>query len=112
MSIYTRPDSPYWWLFLETTKTKANTKIRIGTTRTEKYDNKRSPRRFTTSGCGDRARAESDHDSADHVRRLGDDLRCDQIATHKGRVRERQILPRLRAAFGNCCSRRSIKMPC
>src|SRR4030095_157067 len=32
MGIYIRPESPYWWLYLETLKQKEKTDIRVGTT--------------------------------------------------------------------------------
>jgi hypothetical protein len=41
MGIFTRPDSPYWWLFLETTKQKEKTEIRIGETTAQRKDSRR-----------------------------------------------------------------------
>jgi integrase len=41
MGIYQRDDSPYWWLYLETTKLKERTDIRIGETAAQKKDAKR-----------------------------------------------------------------------
>jgi len=101
MSVYTRPDSPYYWLFLEPTKQKENTKIRIGTTRHEKKDSKTIAdalyhKRMLELANGVH-RATIQPITFDAWVTIYD---RDHIATHKGRVRERQILPRLRAAFG------------
>jgi integrase len=44
MGIYTRPDSPYWWLWLETAppgEQKLSSRIRIGTTVAQRKDSKR-----------------------------------------------------------------------
>lgn len=41
MGIYTRPDSPYWWLYLETTKQKERTDILIGETAAQRKDARR-----------------------------------------------------------------------
>lgn len=101
MSVYTRPDSPYYWLFLEPTKQKENTKIRIGTTRHEKKDSRTIAdalyhKRMLELANGVH-RATIQPITFDAWVTIYD---RDHIATHKGRVRERQILPRLRVAFG------------
>ena len=36
--VFTRPDSPVYWLYLETTKAKEKTAIRIGTTVAQQKD--------------------------------------------------------------------------
>ena len=41
MGIYKRPDSPYWWLYFETTKQKERSVILIGETAAQKLDAKR-----------------------------------------------------------------------
>lgn len=38
MGIYTRADSPFWWLYLETTKLRERTDIQLGATVTQKHD--------------------------------------------------------------------------
>src|SRR5436853_29041 len=38
MGVFTRPDSPVYWLYLETTKAKEKTAIRIGTTVAQQKD--------------------------------------------------------------------------
>jgi integrase len=44
MGVFTRPDSPVWWLFLETTKQKERTDIRLGATVAQRKDSKRLAR--------------------------------------------------------------------
>jgi integrase len=41
MGLFTRPDSPYWWLFLETTKQKEKTDIKVGETVAQRKDSRR-----------------------------------------------------------------------
>lgn len=41
MAAFTRPDSPVWWLYLETTKQKERTDIRVGTTAAQRADSRR-----------------------------------------------------------------------
>lgn len=41
MGVYTRPDSPYFWLYLETTKQKERTKILIGETAAQRHEGRR-----------------------------------------------------------------------
>ena len=106
MGVFSRPDSKYWWLWLETApkgQQKVRTDILIGVTKT------------------DRKASYADADAVYHARMLTagkvrhglpvpkDAIRFDTFAgwydthvvvRHRGKVRERKILPRLRAAFG------------
>lgn len=41
MGVFTRSDSPYYWLYLETTRQKEKTNIRIGTTTAHRRDSRR-----------------------------------------------------------------------
>jgi integrase len=41
MGVYTRPDSPYWWLHLETTKERERTEFPVGTTTAQRRDSRR-----------------------------------------------------------------------
>src|SRR4030095_13134993 len=41
MGIYIRPESPYWWMYLETLKQKEKTDIRVGTTIVQRRESKR-----------------------------------------------------------------------
>lgn len=40
MGVFARGDSPWWWLYLETTKAKERTRIRIGATTTQRKDSR------------------------------------------------------------------------
>jgi hypothetical protein len=54
MGVFVRPDSPVWWLWLETTSQKERTDIRIGTTTIQKRDSR--ARRGSLSPAHERAR--------------------------------------------------------
>jgi len=41
MGVFTRPDSLYWWLYLETTKEKERTDFPVGTTTAQRKDSRR-----------------------------------------------------------------------
>ena len=41
MGVYCRPDSPYWWLFLETTKQKERTEFKVGETTAQRHDSRK-----------------------------------------------------------------------
>ena len=41
MGIYRRPDSPVWWLYLETTHQKERTAFRVGTTTSQRRDSRK-----------------------------------------------------------------------
>lgn len=41
MGVFSRADSPYWWLWLETTHQKEKTDIKIGTTAHHRHDSKK-----------------------------------------------------------------------
>jgi integrase len=41
MSVYDKPDSPYWWYYHEQTKERVNTKLRKGTTTEQRRDSRR-----------------------------------------------------------------------
>jgi integrase len=41
MGLFTRPDSPYWWLYLETTKQRERTAFKIGTTAAQRHDSRK-----------------------------------------------------------------------
>lgn len=40
MGVYERDDSPFWWLYLEGLQQKVNTKIRVGSTSTQRKDSR------------------------------------------------------------------------
>jgi hypothetical protein len=102
MSAYTRPDSKYWYIYLEPIGKKEKTDILIGATRQEKADGRIRARAAYiarmkaisdgTSGIGPRpART-----FADHARFYLEHI----TPEHKGHVREAWILERLIAYFG------------
>lgn len=41
MGVFARADSPYWWLWLETTKRREATKIRVGETLAQRHDSRK-----------------------------------------------------------------------
>lgn len=41
MGVYSRPDSPWWWLYLETTERKVKTDIKIGKTTAQRHDSRK-----------------------------------------------------------------------
>jgi len=110
MSAYTRPDSKWWWIYLETTKTKIKTNILIGTTRAQQKDNAILARDLYHKTMTDLAQG------VNHVTKKAitfnawaDIYDRTAIALHRGHERERQILPRLRAAFGSLLLRQITK---
>jgi len=106
MGVFSRPDSPWWWLWLETAppgREREKTEIRIGTTIAQKKDS-----RALASDLYHRRMNEI----AARVHRLQRNTKAPTFATfvkwydtnviahHKGQERERAILPRLVKAFG------------
>jgi integrase len=41
VGVYTRPDSPWYWLWLETSHTKEKTRVKIGRTTAQRHDSRR-----------------------------------------------------------------------
>lgn len=107
MSVFSRPDSKYWWLWLETAPKgyqKIRTDILVGFTKEERKASKNDAEAVYYARMLE----------AGKVRHglpvLKDALTFDafagwydthEIARHRGKVRERKILPRLRTAFGH-----------
>ena len=55
MGVFKRPDSPYWWLYLETTKQRERTPILLGDTISQRADAKRlAERRLSAADAGTR----------------------------------------------------------
>jgi integrase len=105
MGIFTRPDSPYWWLFLETTKQKEKTAILVGTTTAQRKDSKALALDQYHRRMLDLADPEAQQRAA---RRDQPTLRgfvpwyeTHILPQHRGAEREREILPRLVAEFGS-----------
>lgn len=109
MGVYQRTDSPYWWMHLENAprgQQNVSTKVRIGYS----PDDKKASRVVAEAVYHARAlhAVKVQHGlpietpEADLVRFDTVALWYDTqwIAKHKGHEREREMLPRLRAAFG------------
>jgi integrase len=107
MGVFRRPDSPWWWLWLETAprgQQKEKTKIKIGTTAAERKDS----RRLAEDLYHQRMR-----ELAAHIHRLPPPrpqikfsayallYARDVISHHRGAVREAELLKALVAGLGD-----------
>lgn len=105
MGIYTRPDSPWYWLWLETApigQQKEKTKIKVGTTTTQRHDSRQ---------LADQVYHQRMNEIASHVHHLprarptvrfapyAETYQVDTIAHHRGAVREGQLLTALLKFF-------------
>lgn len=103
MGVYSRTDSPWWWLYLETTKAKERTAIKVGTTTAQKKDS----RQLADALYHQRMNAEAARlyklPSAKPAIRFRDYAVAydNVIAHHRGAHRERQMLKTLTAGFGD-----------
>ena len=104
MAVYERPTSPFWWAYLEQTGERLSTKIPKGVTLTERKESHDQAVRWYHARCLATVAEAIDgppppapitfatfaawYDT--HV-----------VETHRGKERERTILPRLVAAFGD-----------
>lgn len=104
MGVFSRPDSKYWWLWLSgAQKPRVKTKILIGTTRTERHDSRAAATKVYHTRMlqlGKQLEGMPDEPDAMTFDAFADWYDTQIIPTHKGHARERQILPRLRTAFG------------
>lgn len=106
MGIFTRPDSPWWWLWLETApqgQQREKTAVRIGSTTSRRRDS----RQLAVEVYHQRM-----HELAAHIHRLpttrpairfeayADTYARDVLVHHRGVDREQQLLKSLRAFFG------------
>jgi hypothetical protein len=104
MGVFTRPDSPVWWLFLETTKQKERTDIRLGATVAQRKDSQRLARdRYHQRMNELAARLYRLPRAAPAIRfaTYAAPYATDVIAHRKGARREREMLAPLLAFFGN-----------
>lgn len=104
MGVFTRPDSPVWWLWLETTKSKERTEIRIGETTAQRRDSKRiAEDRYHQRMNELAARLYRLPSSQPQIRfdKYAETYATDVIAHHKGERRERELLKNLTAFFGS-----------
>jgi len=109
MGIYTRPDSPYWWLYLEPTHTREKTTIRIGVTVTQRRETRATAlelyhTKMLALGRKQHALPEDEPPPPPPPMPTFDQFATwydtNHISQHAGAERERQILKHLRQAFG------------
>jgi len=103
MGVFTRPDSPVYWLYLETTKAKEKTAIRIGTTVAQQKDSaKLAEDRYHQRMNELAARLYQLPTAVPAIRfaTYAATYRTDTIAHHRGARRERELLKNLVAFFG------------
>ena len=108
MGIFARPDSPWWWLWLETApkgQQREKTRIRIGTTVTQKRDSRQLAQDLYHRRMNEIAarvhRLPQAKPNAPTFATFATWYDINVITHHKGRERERAILPRLVQAFGD-----------
>jgi integrase len=105
MGVFTRPDSPYWWLWLETTSQKEGTDIRIGETTAQRRDSRAiAEDRYHQRMNELAARLYKLPSATPAIRfaKYADTYATDVIALRKGARRERELLVPLVAYFGDC----------
>lgn len=103
MSIFTRPDSPWYYLWLETTQQKERTEIRVGTTTAQRQDSRKLATELYHRRMNELAI--SHHGlprpkPAITFTAFADWYDQHIVAHRRGAEREREILKTLRAAFG------------
>jgi integrase len=102
MGVFARGDSPYWWLYLETTHQKERTEIPIGTTTAQRRDSRKLAEDRYHQRMNDLAARVYQLPSAQpaiRFDRYADTYRT-TIALRKGARRELELLKPLVAAFG------------
>lgn len=103
MGVFARPDSPWWWLWLETTQQKERTDIKIGTTHAQRTDSQRLASDRYHQRMNELAARLYKLPSAlpaIRFRKYAEDY-APTIATHRGAERERELLKPLVAFFGD-----------
>jgi integrase len=102
MGVYARPDSPYWWLYLETTHQKERTSFKIGDTATQRRDSRRLAEDRYHQRMNELAARLYKLPSAQPSIRFAKyalTYAADTIAHHAGATRELELLKNLRAFF-------------
>lgn len=102
MAAYTRDDSPWWWLYLETTRTREKTRIRVGTTVTERRDSQRQVEQLYYRRMGELAAQVHELPVERPVIRFATYAKTyatDVIALRRGARRELEMLQPLRRYF-------------
>lgn len=104
MSVYTRPDSPFYWFWLETTGQRERTDILIGTTATQRTDSRRLAQDRYHQRMNELATRLYRLPSAQPAIRFtkyATPYADDVIAHRRGAERERELLRPLVAFFGD-----------
>lgn len=102
MGVFSRPDSPVWWLYIETTRERERTDIRIGQTTAQKHDSRRLAEDRYHQRMNEVAARLYKLPSAMPAVRFGkyaESYRDDVIAHRRGAMREREILDVLLVFF-------------
>jgi hypothetical protein len=102
VGVFTRPDSPVWWLFLETTQQKERTDIRHGTTVAHRKDSRRlALDRYHQRMNELAARLYKLPSATPAIRfaKYAEPYACDVIAHRRGARRETELLAQLLAFF-------------
>ncbi|HJS76759.1 MAG TPA: tyrosine-type recombinase/integrase [Burkholderiales bacterium] len=104
MGIFKRPDSKYWWLFLETTRQKERTDILIGETIAQRQDAKRlaneAYQRRMLEIADKKIKRLPDDKPQLRFREYAETYATDVIAFRRGARREREMLKPLLLFFG------------
>lgn len=108
MGVFSRKDSPYWWLWLETAprgSRRERTKIRVGRTRSQRRASKRLALDLYHRRMNELAarihRLPAGRGKVVTFETFAAWYDTNVIPHHRGRERERAILPRLTKAFGH-----------
>jgi len=104
MGLYARPDSPFWWFWLEGTKTRVNTKIpRVASTEQQTKANRALALTAYHATMGDVARERFDlavHAPERTFHQQAEWYLTHHTIHHRGAVQERRKIARLRASLG------------
>lgn len=105
MGIFKRPDSQYWWLYLETTKQRERTPILLGDTATQRADAKRLAKdayqRRMLELAEQKVKRLPNGPAMVRFAAYAETYARDVIALRRGAGRELEMLTPLRAFFGH-----------
>jgi integrase len=104
MGVYSRPDSPVWWLWLKTIRRKERTDIEIGTTAAQRRDSRKiAEDRYHQRMNEIAARLYKLPTATPAIRfaKYAESYRADTIALRKGARREGELLDALLKDFGD-----------
>lgn len=102
MGVFRRKDSPFWWLYLETTKRRERTAILVGETMTQRRDSKLLAQQIYHQRMNDLGARRHRLPVKPEARQFASYAKAyDEtvIAHRKGVTREREMLKHLRAFF-------------